>query len=137
MDEPNQFHRVCAFSGGRESIGSKDTHNPPSSFVVECYRVATNGHSYGPVAPPRQLSIGRYTGYREITSLPVCPLEFHPKAEEIRKRVVQRAAQYIEMSSKDKVVHRQYTGVSLDEQPEEVHVSASPLSITVLNMFPD
>jgi hypothetical protein len=136
MDEPNQLYRLYAFGGGRELIGSKDTHNPPPAFIVDCYRYATDGVSYGPVAPPRQPSIGRYTGYREITSLPIYPLEFHPKAEEFRKRAVQRGAQYIEMSSKKNVIHRQYTGMSLDEQPEEVHLSAPALKVNCTDPIP-
>lgn len=118
-DGSYQLYRVYGFAGGRERLLTpKDESPKPVTFVVDCYQYASNGHTYGPV--PHQFTIRKYSGYREITSLPVFPLDFHPDADNIRKRLKERGDKYIELNVKDDIIHRQYTGVSLGDQPEEV-----------------
>lgn len=117
-DGTNQVYRVYGFTGGRDTLVPREDDDWQPGFTVDTYGYASNGQSYGPL--PRQFIISRYYGQREITSLPVYPLQYHPKADELRKDIEKRGDTYIELSSQEKVIHRQYTGTSLDMPPEEV-----------------
>lgn len=125
-----QVSRVLRFTGGRDTAPSvKSTGLPTtiptvslrgiarhlitkSSFHVDCYFWGFDGEGFRPVV--ETIDIKPYAGFRDIASLPVYPLAFHEKSGTIRPQLLERGDKFLSLSKKNEVVHRHYTGLTLE-----------------------
>lgn len=107
-EDSDQLFRVYGYTGGRQLIKPEDSDAPKESkeaaFTLDCYHYASNGKVYGPVS--RQFTIGQFPGFREISCLPVYPLDFRRDTNDVRKQYTDRAQRDITMNEPDKVVRR-------------------------------
>jgi hypothetical protein len=62
-------------------------------FRVDCYIMGFDGEHCGPVTLTKK--IRTYVGDREITSLPIYPLRFHPKKDELLKNMEMRGRKFL------------------------------------------
>ncbi|KAI0885474.1 P-loop containing nucleoside triphosphate hydrolase protein [Annulohypoxylon maeteangense] len=127
-----QLYRIIKVTGGREVLSPQLTgpSNPASeklkdkgfssgSFILECFYVGFDGVQYGPVNETFQ--IRRFDGARDITSLPVAPLEYMAEDEEERRnKLLERGRKFAELCNPSKTAHKQYTGLTLDKRQEQV-----------------
>ncbi|KAJ5836217.1 hypothetical protein N7447_002243 [Penicillium robsamsonii] len=126
-----QLYRVIRATGGRPlyslagdppanyaGVKLKDQGYSPGSFIVECFYVDFDGAQYGPVNCTFQ--IRKYEGERDMTALPVYPLQFDPDHESIREAMVIRGENFAVLSNPQKTAHKQYRGLTLDKHPEQV-----------------
>ncbi|KAJ5726047.1 uncharacterized protein N7483_007404 [Penicillium malachiteum] len=126
-----QLYRVIRVTGGRpiytfsgdppaNSAGFKlkEQGYSPGSFIVECFYIDFDGVQYGPVN--RTFQIRKYEGERELTALPVYPLQCDPNPEGIREAMVARGENFAVLSNPQKTAHKQYRGLTLDKHPEQV-----------------
>lgn len=104
--EREQLYRVFAVTGGQTLKSKSGIHTPPfmstgedpeedndgmhnketdagvgtwTPFKIDCYKMAFDGVYCGPVDVCK--TIRPYAGEREITSLPVYPMQYHPKKD--------------------------------------------------------
>ncbi|RSL50748.1 hypothetical protein CEP53_008685 [Fusarium sp. AF-6] len=86
-------------------------------LIVDYYTMEFDGRHVGPVGGRRQ--IRHYTGERKITDLPICPLRFHEKREEIIRQLTARGKMYCSSHG-----HRSYNGsttpIEPGKSPEEI-----------------
>jgi hypothetical protein len=62
-------------------------------FRVDCYLMGFDGDHCGPVAMTKK--VRAYVGHRKITSLPVYPLKFHPKKDELLHNMETRGRKFL------------------------------------------
>ncbi|KAI1174618.1 P-loop containing nucleoside triphosphate hydrolase protein [Nemania sp. FL0916] len=74
---------------------------------VHCFNLDFDGKMMGPVS--RLFTIPRYEGEKNITSLPVYPLQ-HSKEDGLRERLVRRGKMFVEVAA---VKHMYYAGLTL------------------------
>ena len=128
-----QIYRVQHCFGGRQILSTdnrrpdvssdEDSEGLPSlrrfekktPFTVQCFLFDFNGKYYGP--RHKTFKIHPYRGERSLTSLAVSPIRFHQHVSQYRSTLKIRGNKFVELT---KVVHRQYTGQSLDDHREEV-----------------
>jgi hypothetical protein len=128
---PNFRYRVIRATGGRPlyslagdppanyaGVKLKDQGYSPGSFIVECFYIDFDGIQYGPVN--RTFQIRKYEGERDMTALPVYPLQCGPDHESIREAMVTRGESFAVLSNRQKTAHKQYRGLTLDKHPEQV-----------------
>ncbi|OQE91922.1 hypothetical protein PENNAL_c0008G04685 [Penicillium nalgiovense] len=128
-----QLYRVIRVTGGRPiysvlgdppanyaGIKLKDQGYSPGSFIVECFYIDFDGAQYGPVN--RTFQIRKYEGERDMTALPVYPLQCDPDHESIHEAMVTRGENFAVLSSPQKTAHKQYRGLTLDKHQEQVEV---------------
>ena len=126
-----QVFKVARFTGGRDIWSENlarsgvqfptfypDKQESKGSFFVECYSYDFDGQKYGPVRIV--FEIRRYEGLRDITSLQVYPWWFDPDHENERIRLARRGEKFIALTRVNKIAHKSYRGLSLDENAEEV-----------------
>ncbi|KAJ5150895.1 uncharacterized protein N7482_010147 [Penicillium canariense] len=126
-----QLYRVIRATGGRPlyslagdppanyaGVKLKDQGYSPGSFIVECFYIDFDGAQYGPVN--RTFQIRKYEGERDMTALPVYPLQCDPDHESIREAMVTRGEIFAVLSNPQKTAHKQYRGLTLDKHPEQV-----------------
>ncbi|KAJ5537845.1 hypothetical protein N7494_007324 [Penicillium frequentans] len=126
-----QLYRVIRVTGGRPIYSSagdppanyagvklKDQGYSLGSFIVECFYIDFDGAQYGPVN--RTFQIRKYEGERDLTALPVYPLQCDPNHESIREDMVIRGENFAILSNPQKTAHKQYRGLTLDKHPEQV-----------------
>ncbi|KAI1462622.1 P-loop containing nucleoside triphosphate hydrolase protein [Annulohypoxylon moriforme] len=127
-----QLLRIIKATGGREVLRSgqevpsnhasnklKDKGFSSGSFILECFYVSFDGTQYGPVNETYQ--IRRYDGARDITSLPIIPLEYMADGEEERRsKLLKRGKKFAELCNPSKTAHKQYKGLTLDKRQEQV-----------------
>ncbi|RMJ18392.1 hypothetical protein CDV36_001928 [Fusarium kuroshium] len=86
-------------------------------LIVDYYTMEFDGHRIGPVRGRRQ--IRHYTGERKITDLPIYPLRFHKKTEEMMQQLTARGKMYCSSYG-----HKSYRGsttpIKPGECPEEI-----------------
>jgi hypothetical protein len=102
----------------RASIKFKDEGYSEGSFVIECFYIHYDGTRFGPVNASFQ--IRKFDGERDITSLPVVPLQWYEGECEIRERLVERGRKFTQLSNPKERAHRRYKGLTLDKNPEQV-----------------
>lgn len=61
-------------------------------FTVRCDMIDWDGEKFGKVMMSENIS--KFKGTRQITTLPSYPLHFHPKAEEMKKKCVERGRRF-------------------------------------------
>ncbi|CAP99246.1 Pc22g19580 [Penicillium rubens Wisconsin 54-1255] len=128
-----QLYRVIRVTGGRPlyststfveppanhaGVKLKDQGYSPGNFIVECFYIDFDGAQYGPVN--RTFQIRKYEGERDMTALPVYPLQCDPNHESIREAMVTRGENFAVLSNPQKTAHKQYHGLTLDKHPEQV-----------------
>ncbi|RSL48873.1 hypothetical protein CEP54_012700 [Fusarium duplospermum] len=86
-------------------------------LIVDYYTMEFDGYHVGPVCGRRQ--IRHYAGERKITDLPVYPLRFHKKREEMIQQLTARGKMYCSSYG-----HKSYRGsttpIELGRSPEEI-----------------
>lgn len=125
-----QVSRVLRFTGGRDTVTSVQSTGLPntipplppgrlprgsitkSSFHVDCYFWGFDGEDFRPVV--ETIDIKPYAGFRDIASLPIYPLAFHEKSDTIRSQLLERGDKFLSLAKKNEVVHRHYTGLTLE-----------------------
>lgn len=135
-------YRVFSVTGGRPSFtaGQWRYRNPndepaprsvasrkledqgysPGSFLIECFYIHFDGLRYGPVNVTFQ--IRKFEGKKDITSLPLFPLDCDKNRENIRKTVLKRGAEFAKLSNARTAVHRKYRGLTIDKTQELVRI---------------
>ncbi|KAJ5548559.1 hypothetical protein N7513_005793 [Penicillium frequentans] len=126
-----QLYRVIRVTGGRPlyalagdppanyaGVKLKDQGYSVGSFIVECFYIDFDGTQYGPVN--RTFQIRKYEGERDMTALPVYPLQCDPQHESIHEAMVTRGESFAILSNPQKTAHKQYRGLTLDKHPEQV-----------------
>ena len=100
-------------------------------FSIECIYIDFNGQNLGPV--PKVFDFKRFDGERDVTSLEVYPLRFHPVKraefsdsewkeleafpdhERYRQKLIRRGAKFLEVAG---VKHMYYAGPTLEARDE-------------------
>ena len=77
-----------------------------------------DGVQYGPVNETFQ--IRKFDGERDITSLPVFPLDCDPGKENLYAVLLERGEKFAEYSNPAKTAHKQYKGLTRDKRQEQV-----------------
>ncbi|KAI1288156.1 P-loop containing nucleoside triphosphate hydrolase protein [Xylaria venustula] len=126
-----QLLRILKVTGGREvlqkwreppekygAVKLKDEGCTPGSFILECFFIHFDGHQYGPVN--QAFHIPKFDGERELTSMPVIPLEYDPDRERIRHNLLERGQKFVELSDPTKAAHKKYKGLTLDTRQAQV-----------------
>ena len=85
-----------------------------AEFEVDCYAMEFDGGHCGPVGACK--SIQHYAASREITSLPIFPLAFHPRKDDIIKELTARGRRYLSTG------HKYYDGRSVMLKRADSHV---------------
>lgn len=120
-----------------EDDDDEDDSRRAADFEMTCIYIDFDGERLGPVA--KDFPIKRYNGEKDISSLPVYPLRFHPAAasrsdfagdadwrrhEEdpassdwLRRKLIRRGTKFLEVVG---VKHMYYSGPTLDVDSEEV-----------------
>ncbi|KAF2688057.1 hypothetical protein K458DRAFT_440781 [Lentithecium fluviatile CBS 122367] len=84
-------------------------------FKVDCYMMAFDGERCGPVDVCKK--IRAYQGERAITSLPMYPLRFHPKKDELLQTMLERGRKFLFAGG-----HKSYDGRTLSRTKDESQV---------------
>ena len=137
-----QVYRVTAFTGGRDFLSSREDDLPREyrhrhdrsidrdssngEFSLECYSYHSNGKSYGPIR--KSFVIRRFKGIRDIDSLAAYPWSLDKRYRADRSLLRHRGEKFIGLSCLERIAHRSYSGLSLDEHAEEVRDIASSRS---------
>lgn len=129
--EPPQVSRVLCFTGGRvistASTKSSSAYLRPvrpapgtpivlvqTNFVVDCYRWEFDGERYKPVV--ECIAIKPYADVKDIASLPLYPLPFDKRGETFTQALLKRGQTFLSLTRKNTVVHRYYSGLSLESK---------------------
>lgn len=86
-----------------------------SPFKVDCYMMAFDGEYCGPIDVCKK--IRPYVGEREITSLPMYPLRFHPKHDALVREMETRGRKFLFAGG-----HKSYDGRTLAMKRDESRV---------------
>ncbi|KAI2782628.1 P-loop containing nucleoside triphosphate hydrolase protein [Daldinia loculata] len=126
-----QLYRILKVTGGRDilkpwiepptnhaSIKLKEAGYSTGSLIIECFYMHFDGKQYGPVNQTFQMP--KFDGAREITSLPVIPLEIGADSKNLRNELLERGKKFAELSNPAKTAHKLYKGLTLDKRPEQV-----------------
>jgi hypothetical protein len=89
---------------------------------IEARRVESDGTKFGVVYD--RIYIEKFTGLKKITDLNAFPLSLAPKADEIRKDVLERGQKYASLRG---ILHREYKGPVFNAGQHNVR--ANPLRI--------
>jgi len=65
-------------------------------FTIRCDMVDWDGEKFGKTIMSEQIS--KFKGTKQITTLPSYPLQFHPKAEEMKKKCVERGRRFRDLA---------------------------------------
>ncbi|KAF7537883.1 hypothetical protein G7Z17_g12767 [Cylindrodendrum hubeiense] len=89
-----------------------------SPLTIDFYTMEYDGYLVGPLDDRKQIK--HYAGERNITDLPIYPLKFHKKRDEMLKDLTARGRKYCSSYG-----HKSYSGttcpVNRQKSPEEVH----------------
>lgn len=98
----------------------KDQGYSPGSLLIECFYIHFDGLRYGPVNVTFQ--IRKFDGKKEVTSLPIFPLDYDKTKQNIRDTLLKRGQEFARLSNAKSASHRKYRGLTLDKTPELVGV---------------
>ena len=133
QDRQLQALAVLAITGGRKLLpnaikkGTSDEHSGSffhtsggySPFVVDCYYYDFDGTNFGAIL--RSITIPKYQGKTPVDQLAVYPEWFSSgPSRDLRTILAARGRKFVQLCSLSAVAHRQYTGRTLDDPPEEV-----------------
>lgn len=89
-----------------------------SPFTIDCYQIGFDGVKIGPIDSYRQIK--HYSGECKITDLPVYPLRFHKRKEDIAAQLEARGRKFINSYG-----HKNYNGLTMPrtalKYQEELH----------------
>ena len=111
-EEPHrQAYRVFSTSGGlpldrtkaRENrqgshhngLYGYNEHDVASPFLVDCYRLAFDGKTYGPVQ--RTFVIPHYSGLKPVSFFPICPDKVHASGRALRSSLIKNGKLFVEL----------------------------------------
>ncbi|KAK5941308.1 hypothetical protein PMZ80_006586 [Knufia obscura] len=78
-------------------------------FIVRCDTIDWDGEKFGKITLSETMN--KFKGTRQISTLPSYPLKFHPKADEMYKKCVERGRRFQELSG----MHcRDYKGTAIE-----------------------
>ena len=120
-DEPEQVFRVTSYNHAPLSTGSAANILSEAKiirFTVSCVYFDFDGYQYGPIK--RVFSISEYEGTQPVINLPIIPLACYPDGDSVRKMTVIRGNEFISLTSQRIVVHRMYSGATLETPQREV-----------------
>ena len=80
-----------------------------NSYRLECELIRWDGGEFG--WAKHVFEISEFDGMKKITDLEVFPLQFHSRAEKIRKQLVAKGKIYEKLQGQH---HKQYRGIALD-----------------------
>lgn len=86
-----------------------------NSFVLNCFSVGYDGKTFGPI--PKAFTIMPFLGSKEVTKLPVMPIEYLGDTE-IQTKLISRGNQFYSLR---KPSYKSYSGLSLDRVAAEVN----------------
>ena len=86
-----------------------------TTLKVDCYFMGFDGEYCGPMDVCKK--IRAYVGRREITSLPMFPLRFHPNKDTLLKKMEDRGRKFLFAGG-----HKSYDGQTLSMKRNESHV---------------
>ncbi|KAK4697731.1 hypothetical protein P7C71_g397, partial [Lecanoromycetidae sp. Uapishka_2] len=141
-----QAYTVIATSGGREllvdTVAKKNTVvdryglDPPpleeatvsetfyprgrySPFVVDCWYCDFDGAGFECIT--KAITIAKYDDIKAVTSLAVYPMSLHDdRSRDLMAVLIARGTKFVELCSDADIGHRQYSGRTLDDTPEEI-----------------
>ncbi|TFB02207.1 hypothetical protein CCMA1212_005738 [Trichoderma ghanense] len=126
--EPMNAYRIFHVTGGRpylsppedEEYGEIADYTKPyrvpakeSDLVVTCYQIDFDGKKFGPVT--HSFRIQKFDDFRDITTLPIYPLEFAKKQERIQRKLNSNGDTFRRICQGG---HVQYRGMNLHEAEE-------------------
>ncbi|KAL6819206.1 hypothetical protein V8C40DRAFT_276731 [Trichoderma camerunense] len=126
--EPINAYRVFYVTGGRSYLSppeekeerhSYDLTKPyripdkASDLLVACYQIDFDGKKFGPVS--HSFSLQKYDDFRDITSLPIYPLEFAKRSAKIQETLTANGKTFLDICKGE---HVQYRGINLHEAEE-------------------
>lgn len=113
---PNQVRKVTGNDDPESVFHTSAGYSP---FVVDCFYYDFDGTNFGAIS--RSITIPKYEGRRPVDHLALYPECLSSgKSWDVRKVLRERGRKFVELCSLLAVAHRQYTGRSLDDPPEEV-----------------
>ncbi|KKP04181.1 hypothetical protein THAR02_03699 [Trichoderma harzianum] len=126
--EPINAYRVFYVTGGRSYLSppedeeESDAENitkpyripdKESDLLVACYQIDFDGKKFGPVS--HSFSLQKYDDFRDVTSLPIYPLEFAKKSAKIKNMLTVNGQTFLDVCKGE---HVQYRGINLHETEE-------------------
>ena len=133
QDQRLQAFAVLATTGGRKLLADSQVrrsndeepesffHTPggQSPFVVDCFYYDFDGTNFGAIL--RSITIPKYEGKTPVNRLAVYPESLGGDANrDVKTILAERGRKFVQLCSLSAIAHRQYTGRSLDDPPEEV-----------------
>jgi hypothetical protein len=119
-----QAFRVRHVTGGRHyqkstskahAVDDPEIMTAVSPFVIDCFFLDFNGRAYGPVS--EQFSIEDFKGCRDIETLPIYPLQFSKKANEIKESRIRNGIKFQSLNDTAKHATEWYCGWTLSASP--------------------
>jgi hypothetical protein len=106
-----------AFVVADTTMGKRLGQGKLASFVVDCWYMDFDGKELGRVQHPEEsrFTIFPFQGTKEITSLPIYPMQYHeknPDIKELRNDLIQRGQRFWKLR---KAAQREYAGETLDQ----------------------
>ena len=124
-DRYQELWRITSTIAGRphleesaENFGTMGHKARVNAFMVSAYWVDFNAHKF--VIRSFAILILPFEGERDITSLPIYPLRYAPKADELKSKCKARGEAFCEFST---FKYRYYTGKTLTCAPDGFHSS--------------
>lgn len=85
-------NRNGSHSNGLYSYNEHDTTTP---FIIDCYHLAFDGNTYGPVQ--KTFVIPYFAGEKQISSLPICPEKLHERGSDLRDQLLKNGKLFVEL----------------------------------------
>ena len=105
--------------GSHKQVESVYKAESISVLNVDLFYFDFDGQNFGPVET--RFTVVSYEGEKNITDLPLYPIRFRKDAGALQTKILQRGANFCELS---KIAHREYNGLSVVEPEEQVILSA-------------
>ena len=67
-------------------------------WELSCTIIADDGVKFGIASEPFWMTIFDFSGSRSLTDLPIYPLKYHSRADEVRRAVLSRGARFAQLS---------------------------------------
>ena len=132
--EPDQLGQVLKVSGGRAVLNRAETlryyfysdqrhRSKYSHFTIDSFHIDFDGNSKKYRLVQDKYEIPRFSGEVPITALKVFPIKFitKPTLSEAKEALLKRGKIFRSLASVN-AAHREYHGMSLDKDKEEVSV---------------
>lgn len=74
---------------------SYNEHDIATPFIVDCYHLAFDGKTYGPVQ--KTFVISYFAGEKQISSLPICPEKLHERRGDLTDQLVKNGKLFVEL----------------------------------------